>query len=240
MIQTIRLRSLRNATFISFTDGVVAIGTHHSLVPLGLQLISDAFAATLVPLNAQYAGERGSALTDLIEAADKRRDRAVLGIRTVTEGNLLHFDPNRVAAAEIILRIFDKYGRSIQNLPYLDQSGAMKSLADDLQLAPVTDSVNRLGLTEWVAEMKAANDAFIDLYGSRTTELGQKPSVKMLDLRQETAEAWQRLVDSVKAVHTLNPSPALSAYAAELNAHIGQYNRLINTGKEEPPPPPTE
>lgn len=169
-------------------------------------------------------------------AADKRRDRAVVGILQVVVGYTSHFEPAFTEAAERISRTFAKYGSSIQNLNYTDQSGAMKSLAEDLQLAPVSDSIAKLGLTAWVVELKESNQAFIDLFGSRTTEKGQKPSTKMFDLRMATLGAWQKLIDSIKAVNVLTPSPALDAYAAELAAHIDEYNRIISRGEEEDAP----
>lgn len=233
MIATIALRSLRNASFISYCDGIITIGSHHDLLAMGLKPASDAYAATIGPLNAQYAIERGSGLTDQIVLADKRRDRAVSGIWQVVQGHLNHFDPAVVDAAKAVDRVFAKYGSSIQNKPYAEQSGIMKSLSEDLQAAPASGSVAKLGLTAWVVEMKESNQAFIDLYGDRTTEKSQKPSAKMFDLRMATIEAFQKLSRSIAAVNELNPSPALQAYAAELNAHIEQYNRLIGKGGDE-------
>lgn len=230
IIVSISLRSLRNASFITFTDGVEAIGGRHNLTSLGLKPVYDAFVATLGPLNALYATEKGSLLTTKIQEADRRRDRAVSGIRQVVEGYTSHFDPALAEDAERVKRVFDKYGSSIQDLNYSDQTGVMKSLAEDLQAAPISASVNRLGLTAWVTEMKDSNNAFVDLYGNRTTEKSQKPTATMLELRQVTQDAWKNLVASIKAVHVLNTSPALQAYAAELNAHIEPYLRLIGKG----------
>ena len=233
MLTSINIRNLRNASYISYCDGIVAIGLRHDLTALGLKPSNDAFAATLVPLNAQYATERGSSLTDQIVAADKRRDKAVTGILQVTEGYLNHFDPAMAAAATVVKRVFEKYGSSIANLNYTDQSGVMKSLAEDLQTVPVSASVTLLGLTAWVVEMKAANTAFVDLYGTRTTEISQKPSSKMLDLRLATLQSWQKLVRSTLAVNELSPGPGINAYMAEINAHNDQYNRLIGKGGDE-------
>jgi len=225
MILSILLRNLRNSSFISYTDGIVSIGTRHDLLAFGLKPANDAFEATLVALNAQYALERGSGLTDKIVAADKRRDKTVAGIRQVVEGYANHFDPTTVEAAVIVERVFSKYGTGIPQMNYTDQSGVMKSLAEDLQTAPVSAAITKLGLTAWVAEMKEANTAFVALYGDRTTEKSQKPTSKMLDLRLVTIQSWQKLVRSTLAVNELSPSIALNAYMAELNAQIEQYNR---------------
>ena len=239
-IISINLRQLRNPSFITFCDGIVTVGGRHDLAAFGLKSANDAFKVTLVALNEQYALERGSSFTAKIVAADGRRDKAVVGILMVTEGHLNHFDPLMVEAATIVKRVFDKYGSSIQNLSYNDQSGVAKSLAEDLQAAPISASVTTLGLTAWVAEMKAANTAFINLYDNRTEEKGQKPTTKMLDLRLESIEAFKKLVRSIAAVNELTPSAGLNAYAAEINAQVDQYNRTINSGSEdEDETPPT-
>lgn len=226
-INSISIHSLRNAGFINFSDGVVSIGSRHNLTSFGLKPAQDGFIATLAPLNAQYATEQGSSLTEKIVAADARRDKAVVGILTVIIGHGNHFDAAIGEAAGRLEKVFAKYGSSIQTLPYLDQSGAIKSLAEDLQSAPADADVTKLGLGAWVAEMKAANTEFVTLLSSRTTEKSQKPSEKMLDLRQNTILAWQNLCKKISAVNELTPSAALNAYAAELNTYIEEYNQLI-------------
>lgn len=232
MIISLNLRTLRNPAFITFTDGVISIGKRHNLTAFRLKPAFDAFDATLAPLNAQYAIERGSSLTEKIANADQRRDRAVVGIRETVEAHLYHFAPATVEAANLVKRVFDKYGTGIQTLPYNDQSGVLKSLAEDLQVAPTSASVTVLGLTAWVTELKNANQAFVELYGSRTTETSQKPSAKMIDLRQLTNDAYQSLVRKISAINELEPSPELAAYIAEMNAHIEPYLKPTG-GKDE-------
>ncbi|MDY0933206.1 DUF6261 family protein [Chryseobacterium sp. CFBP8996] len=84
-------------------------------------------------------------------------------------------------------------------------------------------------LTEWLAELKIANEEFNTKYLSRTQEYGDASPETIKLKREEVNVAYYALRDRIDALHLLVetlPSP-YAMVINQLNALIMQYNKLL-------------
>ena len=228
MLSSIIISKLRNGEFISLGSDLSTIGSKYFATVTGLQAEMLLFTNAFKPMDIVYALEKGSPLSIKIEDADERRDGAITGIRLTTEGYLRHFDLNIKAGADLILRAINKYGSNIATQNYVQETASIKSVVDDFEAAgPLTDAITLLGFTAWVAELKAANNLFNQLFLQRNEQLSQKPAEDLKTLRVAAKAAYDSLIDFLTASEKLNPGADLAKLVGEINTILSKYNTLL-------------
>lgn len=240
-MNTLKIERLRNGEFIAVGKDFISFIEAANPVTLALGINYASFKSTWEELDAYFMLERGSILTDDLVALDARRDDALVGIRTVALGYARHFTPATKAASERILACIDKYGSTIQNQNMLAETETLRNLIADFETdAPVTAALTTLNLMPWVAELKAANSEFNQVYLQRTQEAGEKPGDSMATKRKPAVDAYRKLIKTLDAKNTLDPTPALTSLMKNLNELIDKYNQLIanrSGGKDKPAEP---
>ena len=225
---TINIARLRNGEFISLGSDLSSIaGKFFTTVP-GLEAETLLFKNAFKPMDIVYALEKGSPLSIKIEETDERRDDAISGIKLAEEGYLKHFDLNVKASADIVLRAINKYGSTIATQNYVTETASIKSVVEDFEAAgPLKDAITLLNFTTWVAELKAANILFNELYLQRNEQLSQKPSEDLKTLRVAAKTAYESFILFLSASQKLKPSADLDKLVAEVNTLLEKYNTII-------------
>ena len=228
MLLSIIISKLRNGEFITFGSDFHTIGSKYFATVPGLQAEMLLFTNAFKPMDIVYALEKGSPLSIKIEETDERRDDAITGIRLAADGYSHHFDLNYKAGADLIFRAINKYGSNIAKQNYMQETASINSLVADFEVAgPLKDAITLFGFTAWVAELKAANILFIELFLQRNEQLSQKPAEDLKTLRVAAKAAHDSFLLFLTASEKLNPSADLAKLVGEINSLLEKYNTLI-------------
>lgn len=242
MIKGIILRDLRNAEYLQFSRDVLGIVTLNNITVLDVGNQYIAYENSTNEIESLFALDQGSDITPLIEALDKRRDNAIMGITLLVNAMTVHYDPAYSAAATKLSDHIRLFGGSIARENYAAETASISSMIADWTNDPeLAAAINTLGLSAWKAELNTANQLFNTNYLARTQELGAANPDTMLEKRQASLQCYYALRDRIAAFNTLNNGAnPWGKTVHELNALIEQYNTLLagRASHKEPTPPP--
>jgi hypothetical protein len=167
---------------------------------------------------------RKSAVTDDIAEADALRDDIYKGLRDAMKAAGRHFLPEKQQAATRIQVVLDHYnGLSIK--PYDEETAAITSMI--AELATHAADITLLGLSDWVSELQANNEAFDSLKKARYSEIASKTQLRMKQTRVAADDAYTRVTERINALAIVNGDAAYAAYINELNQRIASYSNLL-------------
>jgi hypothetical protein len=165
---------------------------------------------------------RKSDLTQSIADADDRIERDITGMNNVIDAGLHHFTPAVVEAAQSLHNRFKNFG-DITRKSYEMQVADINILIKDLLSDQYAAKVTLIGLSPWVTELTAAEEAFEDLISRRNTEYTGKPEEIFQDVRRESEAIYQRMALRINAAAVMNPE-VHDEFIGELNARIEYFN----------------
>jgi len=205
-----------------------------------LQLTNDAAIDNLTPLtttlsplvasiDAAFQQSQGSVLTQDIITLDQRRDQAIVGLRSVTEGYKSHYDTAVVNAATTLHNNIASHGSKIQQLSYQEETAVLDSIITDWETeSELQAAITVLNLTDWLAELKNANTAFVTKYLERVEETAANPSENIPIIRGQATEAYRNLIAHIDAHTTLATAEGYSILQSQLSVLAGQYNQVVD------------
>jgi hypothetical protein len=168
-----------------------------------------------------------SNFTPQIKAADAIRDDISSGLAALVKVFLRHPDVAKRAAAEVLDRLISHYG-NLRRKGYSKQSAATIDMLRELDLPANKALLALLGATDWVEQLRAANNTVVDLLRARDAEIAKRPGARMRDLRVETDKALTALLDRVEAQITLY---GLTSASSDYAPFMHDYNALAERYK---------
>jgi hypothetical protein len=182
----------------------------------------EAFAELLAKELDLLDALRGSELSKRIAEADNLVDRYIVGINSVIDAAIHHFDPQIVEAGESIAKRLKVFGR-IDNKPYEEESAAVKVLIYELR-NEYAGKAALVGLIPWIDKLEAAEAEFNALFNLRNTQLAGNENMSITKLNKLIIPVYRRMIGRLNAALVLNSTPALVEFAAELNKQIDYAN----------------
>lgn len=225
MITSPKLAHYRNASLLTFLSTVVTICNKFDVEALKINTEVAKIATDVESLEALFSLAKKNDNTESLENLDARRDAATLSIQGIVECYARHFDKSYEDAAKAILKTFARHGKGITRQVYRDQTATTRSLINDFESdAIVSTALNKLHLTEWVQELKLANEAFDAVYVARNMELSVQPDQNFKDKKTMAIEDYRRLIDVLKAFNIINPNGDYDKILKALNELVLKYN----------------
>lgn len=248
MIQSIVLQPLRNGEFIQFVYDFLRIVQTNNPDELkarpqydGLKLLAD-------EMENLFRISQASLITAEIEALDLRRDRALIGIRTVAFGYTYHPNPTLETHGKVLEAHFALFGNNIIRDNYLSQTASIRNILQDWNnKTNLQDAINGLGLQDWKSELQAANEAFYDALTRRNEQLAMANPDSLRTKRLEANAAYYRLRDRINGhLEVSDGADPWATVAMLANQSISNYNALLTrrtgsgttTPEDEVPPTP--
>jgi hypothetical protein len=213
---------------ISYLKAIVQLCTDAGASALQIDVVTTALQNATKPVEAAYAYQKDSPVTIELETHDMERDNDVLGIKSVVDGYAKHFDPAIVAAANVIIACFNKYGNNIARLTYNAESEVVDKLIADFETDPkVVAALATLGITSWVAHLKASNNSFKAKYLERTTQYASQPQQSALALKPAAIAAYEKLIKHIDSRNTLDDTGKYTGLIQKIDALTDQYNTTV-------------
>lgn len=225
MITSVNLSMLRNQEHFQVMSNVLGYLKAENLEELKLDSIASSFEAKLKAYDDVLVLERGNALSVKISQADVVRDNALKALVSVVRAYALFPDEAKSDAALKLQHVIGKYGSGIDRLPYLQESGVLANLLQDLEIKENADFLALLHLEDWVTKLKEASAHFDDLFTSRESDNSTKLSGKVKEARQTTQSEFERLVTLLNAYEIVYGAEAYAALSAKINEAVDYARR---------------
>jgi hypothetical protein len=163
-----------------------------------------------------------------IEASDVSRDKAFMGIKTVANGFLLHFEESKRLAAKAILDCIAKYGKDIQVQSDTTETTILDKMVTEFETDPILIAAfATLGITSWIAELKTANQTFNAKFLERNKKYTLKPKESASELKPQVVKAYDALMVQISSRNNIDTTGKYTPLVNELNALVAQFNNKV-------------
>lgn len=226
-VNSIPLIRLRNNDYFQFMTAVKDLITVATPTALNVEEDFTNFGVSFTKLDDELRVDQGSIITEKLTLADNLRDTTWRALYGRTKATLLSPIAKEVEAAKRVKRVFDLYG-NIAKLSYNEQTAAATNLDSDLETEEMAAHIATMGMTKWAQAHQTQNEAFNTLLNERDTELANKKSGNVREVRLELDPVYELIINRVEAMITLNmASPELETFVKELNQKIKYYNTTL-------------
>ncbi len=164
--------------------------------------------------------------TDQIKELDKLRDKLYWGYKAIVEAYLDYPLPSEAEAAKYLNQHIKDYAIDPRDNRQRE-SGLLLNFTADLQGSKYAGYVQTLHLTEYVAQLKSANDQLIEATSTRTEERSQKAMGALADARVQTDAAYRSMVEMVNALALVEGDAQYAAFIDYMNALIKEYKQVV-------------
>ena len=121
------------------------------------------------------ASDRKQELTEQVNNADLHRDQAFIGFRKYIEVfQYKEWDPSAKQASSNLLAIISKHGTQLYKEGHIMQSTLMHALFEDLDTDQARQDIEKLGVGEWLVQLKRLQDRFSKILLQRNEVESQK------------------------------------------------------------------
>ena len=158
---------------------------------------------------------------------DDARDVSWRGANSYTKAMCAHPNATLAAYATEAKSIFDKYGNPTK-LAQTEESGVLHNLVQDLE---AWDASKRAAiyLDEWIADMKAKEEAFLAAVTERTeTEAARQVGI-VKETRTAAEAAYRSLVDTINALAMINGDTTFATFIDHVNALIDRQKTILKS-----------
>lgn len=220
MITSTNLYALRNLEHFQIMSNVLSYLKEEKLEDLKLTAFAEGFEKQLKIYDEVLVLERGNVISVKLSDADKKRDDAYRSLVNIVKAYTVFPEEEKADAALKLLHVIEKYGKGLERLPYLQESGALANLLQDLSLADNVALLELLHLDEWLAKLKEASAEFDSLFLSRESDNSTKYSGQAKIARQATQELFQNLATLIQAYEIVYGAEAYTSLSAKINEAV--------------------
>lgn len=232
MITSTNLSMLRNLEHFQVMSNVLAYLKAENPEELKLTPVAETFEAKMKVYDDALVLERGNVLSGRLNQADLERDLALRSLVSIIKVYVSFPE-----AASELLHLIEKYGKQIDKLPYLQESGVLANLFQDLESEESKEAIALLHLEDWVTKLKESAVRFDELFISRESDNSTKLSGRVKGARQAVQSEFERLSVLVNAYEIVYGEEAYAGLSSRINEAVyyarQQATRRSPRGKGE-------
>lgn len=168
---------------------------------------------------------------------DDRRDRFVGVIHQIINAHKTNPIAEKQAAAATLGALMAPY-RSIAKHQYAKETEEINGMLAVLEANPEETAL--LGLTDEVAGLKEANEAFEAVIDEKIAEEQARQAVSDTDSKEATSAAnnlYDQIVLTVNAYAIVSPTDEIEGFIDQLNATVAVYAAMIDASPSSPTTP---
>jgi hypothetical protein len=223
-IEGVDLRRFDNNEHFQFMTGFDKLISTHKTVVTGTEVTYGIFKNTLMAEDLAMRIEQGSSAAQTLDRLDRLRDKTLNAIHMRLNATLSSPFHEEVESAQFIKHIINLYG-DVCTLTYSEQSAAIENLTDDLELPVIAIHTNKIGISEWVSELKKQNRQFTQAFDAVNSEFARRESNDVKAVRTLIDPVYMQLVERINASIILEfAQPEVIDFAQKLNDKIKYYN----------------
>ena len=227
------LQLLKKEEFIEYTRNIKNICIKYGIERLDIAPQITAMQDMIYRLDSVLIFDRTKAYTKELDKLNRNRNDRVNGLRFGFLMNTYHRDPEKKAASKLLLDRLDSYGTGIARMNNETESTVIHNFVDDCENTNIyKNAIALLGLGEWVAGLKADNEAYRKLYGDRIKKQSRNKKISFTKLKPQAIkihEALSRRINAHVELYEIGKYDMLTNQLATLK---GRYMQIINTRKQ--------
>lgn len=228
-IQEFSRRKLLNNQYLAFGREIEAAVEKGNPATLLVEETFTAFQEALQRFDDSIVKVLKSALTDVMVQTDAERDNLFVGLLEQIKTGTRHFDAKKKAAATRLMPLVNTF-KGGQARSFDDETGFVNNLLQELASDKHKEDATTLGLTEWAAQLKAANDACAALTSDRSNEKATADaSGKTSENRPLLDEAYDALWERFNALAVVNGDANYLSLFTYWNTRIDHYRVAISS-----------
>ncbi|MDR0682946.1 MAG: DUF6261 family protein [Dysgonamonadaceae bacterium] len=224
-IVKIDLKSLRNEAHYQFFVALIALIVKFPLIAGKLGNLFELLQRLFAKEDEVVDYIRKSDYSAKIAVADERLDNAVIGFGETVRGALYHFRQEVAEAALSLKNLMKTYGNIIRK-NYDEELAAVTNLLQELDGAYASKVGLISGLSEWIAEIRAASEEVAALLALRNTEKAAKPQERMVNVRREIDPVYRDVIAKVEAFMLVEGETEYVPFIRELNELIDRFSKI--------------
>jgi hypothetical protein len=226
------LHLLRNNEHVNFLMNIVTFVKARADSIQEIILLWNAFLKQYDKEDDIYKRSTKMVETKYIAEAHQERYNVFMMFRRIVEAASYSDEANVKDAYTKLSEIIDNY-KTVTTAPMNEASALVYNMIEDLRKPRYSCAVTKLGLTDAVDKLEAANIKFIDMYSDRTQnmeELGEQGNMRTI--RPIVDEAFKAFAGGVNSLYMMkklagipddqNPALPIITY---INSFIDQYER---------------
>jgi len=161
-----------------------------------------------------------------VTALDHTRDVLYSGTKRTNRAALHHFNHEIASSAHAIDIIFRGYKKP-EKSNYPAETSMIYNLCQDLQNATYAPLAEKVGLTDWIVELKKANDAFEELFNDRAVQQSLLIAGLAREKRHEVETIYRSLISIANVNLLIDPSSPLLEFVDIINEQIAKCKQII-------------
>lgn len=222
-IEPVDLRSFDNNDHFQFMTGFDKLISTHKCAITGAEITYGIFKNTLMAEDLAIRIEQGSSAAQKLDKLDRQRDKTWNAIQLRIKATLLSPIKEEVESTQFIRHIINLYG-DVCTLTYSEQSSAIENLTNDLELPVIAIHTDKIGLTDWVDELKRQNRQFNEAFDAINSEFARRESNDVKAVRTLIDPVYLQLVERINAFIILEfAQPEVIDLVQKLNDKIKYY-----------------
>jgi len=166
-----------------------------------------------------------SDITDELVDSDALRDFTFRGFSDSIKSSCNHFRKETKKAAKRVQIVLDEYGNVVEK-SYDQETTAINNLVSKLKQDYAAE-ISILGVSEWIDELLANNEAFNTLIKTRYSQESAKTQLLMKRVRIEVDHAFRTITKRINALIIVNGEEAYEKFVIELNNRIENYSNKL-------------
>lgn len=188
----------------------------------------EALTAEVLKLKVVYNKDQGSDVTDLLDAVDDRRDKAINGIKLSCEGLSNSNEKTRATAAKLVFECIEKHRPGIARLNNIAETAVLDAIVLEWKNSTdLTAALETLDFTSWAEELKEANNLYSSTHQNRIDDKLETTGDSFSDLRTDTQASYKTLCDGIAAHYELDKNPEHLKLINAINLIIEEYNLIL-------------
>lgn len=223
-MKKIGLSKLQNTEHLALMEDVLKLLKETNIEPL--KELTSAFESQVTRAEEAQKQIRKSEHTQELATLDEKRDDIYRGLAHRVQAELFAPVQERKKAAQKVQIVLDTYGNFTKE-NYRKETRTIQDFVTELRSESYLDSVQKIGLQEWVGWLEEANNTFDTLFSSRRDEYAAQPVYDVKALRKELDETFRKLQETTKALSILQPSDTLKTFIAKADATITKWQEVI-------------
>jgi hypothetical protein len=239
-IVAINLNSLRNKEWFQLMTKVRDLITLFTPRALWIEELFTEFLSGYADADVALEIIRKSTETDKMIEADQLRDSAFQGVSATIHAVIHHYNPAHSEAARQQIIVLNRFGNPAHKAASEETADLCNLIRE--QHGHYAGFVQTLGLTAWVDELAAHNDACETLVKARNEEVAERPTLHVRDTRHALDATYRQIVERIEALSLIQGPEPFAAFVDRLNAFITRYKNIParRCGQHKPEPEPNK
>lgn len=170
-------------------------------------------------------------LTEIVKAADLRRDNTYCSLRDHVKAGLNRQNETYSSACEALWPEFEKNGLKLYNMARDKQTAAIDSLLADLLKPKNQAHLATTNTIEWVGELDNDNQAYVAASTQRSADRSTDDTIQDSEAFKDLKTSLDLLENVMNTMQAMGDSEGIDEVVAEVSQYIAEANAAAKQSK---------